>query len=56
MANWHINVVIGREVPGGTETEYMDLYVCDQHYATFSPLWMQPAGWVVLEREDAWLR
>jgi|GEM_PF-6782262 len=30
-ANWFVRAIIGRPVPGGTETDYVDVYVCDGH-------------------------
>lgn len=30
-ANWYVHVVLGRDVPSGTETSYSDIYACDEH-------------------------
>ena len=30
-ANFHAEIIIGRYVSGGTETESVDTYVCDKH-------------------------
>jgi hypothetical protein len=31
-ANWHTLVILGRDVDGGTETTYTDIYSCAQHF------------------------
>jgi hypothetical protein len=33
-ANWFVHAIIGKNVPGGTKTEYTDMYVCDAHFPT----------------------
>lgn len=30
-ADFHVHVTISRDVPGGTETSYVDIYVCVDH-------------------------
>jgi hypothetical protein len=49
-AAWYVSVILGRVVPGGTETEYLDLYTCDAHYSDDVHDLVQPGdGWEVVE-------
>jgi hypothetical protein len=58
-ADWHTLVVLGRDVPGGTETTYTNVYSCDQHH-TDNPRemlrWDGHVEWEILEHEHTRLR
>ncbi len=48
-ADFYIRYVIGRDVPGGTETGYVDAYVCEEHSTETPDL---SDGWKVLESTE----
>lgn len=63
-ANFYVHVVIGKDVPGGTETDYSDIYVCDVHgkarmtNAEIRELFRfdDAAAWKILEKKITRLR
>lgn len=59
-ANWHVHVVLGREVcVDGTETTYTDIYVCTEHYSDWDTRGMlnwDSTGWAILEQKHTELR
>lgn len=46
-ANYYLFVIHGRDIPGGTETDYTDGYYCDAHKP--KPKDVVPTGSKVLE-------
>lgn len=30
-ANYYLSVIVGRDIEGGTETDSVDIYLCDEH-------------------------
>lgn len=63
-ANVHYHLVIGRYIPGGTETSDVDLYVCTTHdngddtYVSHNMLHpdILAGGWTILEHTRTELR
>lgn len=55
-ANFYIYLVIGRTVPGRTETDYVDSYRCTSHATTALPIVLRQAGWRVKEASKTKLR
>lgn len=50
-ASVHAEIVLGRDVEGGTETTSLDLYLCENHDETDCLGWdrLTADGWEILE-------
>lgn len=48
-ADWYVEVTFGRDVPGGTETNYAYGYWAGDRPSTGEIAALTPAGWDVLE-------
>lgn len=58
-ANFHVHVILGRDIPGGTETSYTDIYACAKHLrGGVRPLLRFDGheGWKILHRKTTYLR
>lgn len=59
-ANYYTEVIIGRDIPGGTETTYVDIYTCDEHTDEDDPRSMfrfdDADAWDVIESTTTHLR
>lgn len=57
-ANWYVHVVLSKGVGSGTETQEVDIYVCNEHLTihTRSMVNWDTTGWAILEQKRTELR
>lgn len=52
-ANYYLSVVVGRDIDGGTETDSVDIYLCDEHTPNVRE-GSQSVAEHTLDGSDAW--